>query len=327
MLLSQPRGTPNLRLEIDEYVFDIARQVSRSLGDELDTATIRWVNPSLSKKRVNDATLAFYLDGKAQRNDIVLLISNPSYPNSVMNDVSRARRIARILSPAVASRISSPIYEGKYGEQTFAAFSRLSPLSNYRLIRIMQREMAVKSILPWLIEFALETQVFRTTSGDIERYYERPLLAICEDQDMSKEITSRARTCLNLVRDKNPKLFTSAQHGDFWIGNIFFRKRALQSINPILGDFTVIDWGGSRLHGYPCIDCLRLCTSLYRLGSSRTRNFTSAYNSAMKISALEYQLYCLSALGKLSMDLDQFPKEHFIALCDNVLKFIDDQIL
>jgi len=227
------------------------------------------------------------------------------------------------VSEPVGSRIAAPVNEGKFGEQTYAAFSRLSPLSDFRLVRALQKHRAARRILPWMVEIARETKQHRDGPLDFERYFVNPLVALCNDKDLSDRVRDRAAEYLRFVRTRKTNLFTAVQHGDFWIGNVFFERRVLPNINPSLGDFSVIDWRGARLDGYPCIDWMRLCSSLFRDGSSRNNELVSAYINALGISALEFQAYCFLALGRLGDELDQFPKERYIAACDKTLAFID----
>ncbi|RYH06237.1 hypothetical protein [Tropicimonas sp. IMCC6043] len=310
-------------IEFEEYVLDIAMEVSRSLGDTLEVSSTRWISRPIGKGRVKDATLAFYVDGKRRSDDIVLLISNPSFPSVVQADVAQAREIAVRVSHRVGCHIAMPVVEGRFGKQTYAAFTRLSPLSDFRLVKAFQRRRAGSVILPWIVELAKETRQYPSTPSDIERYFVQPLVSLRDDEALSGRVRDRATEYLGVVRGERVSLFTAAQHGDFWIGNVFFVRRAFPRINPVLGDFTVIDWRGSRMNGYPCVDWMRLCSSLFKVGSSSNDRLISAYQSALGISALEFQVYCFLALGRLGEELDQFPKERYIAMCDKALAFID----
>lgn len=310
-------------LNFEEYVQDIAVEVSRTLGDVLEVASTRWIRRPIGKEAVKDATLAFYVDGKRRTDDIVILISNASFPSVVQDDVSLAREIGMRVSQSVGSHIVAPLVEGKFGKQTYAAFSRLSPLSDFRFVRAFQKHRAAKEILPWIVELAKETKTYPNSSKDLECYFIRPLVTLRDDSALSVAVRDRAIEYLDLVRSGVVKLFTSAQHGDFWIGNVFFERRVLSSINPALGDFTVIDWRGARLDGYPCLDWMRLCSSLFKTGASCNDRLISAYCSGIGVSALEFQMYCFLGLGKLGEELDQFPKERYVAMCDSALTFLE----
>jgi hypothetical protein len=308
---------------LEEYVVDITERVSKSLGDNLELSTTRWINRPVGKERVKDATFALYVNGKRRADDIVLLISNPSFPHAVQADVAQAREVAARVSYRIGCHIAMPVAEGKFGEQTYAAFSRLSPLSDFRLVRTLQKNRAASRILPWIIELSKETRQFRETIPDLERYFVQPLVSLCDDEDLSGRVKDRAIEYLRVVRSGEISLFTSVQHGDLWIGNVFFERRSFSDINPTLGDFKVIDWRGARLDGYPCIDWMRFCSSLFKIGCSGNDALISAYQGALGISAIEFRVYCFLALGRLGSELDQFPKEKYIALCDKTLAFID----
>ena len=314
-----------MKLQFEEYVLDIAEQVSKSVGDTLELSTTRWISRPIGKEEVKDATLAFYVDGKRRTDDIVLLISNFSFPGVVEADVAQAREIATQVSRDVARHIAAPVNEGRFGKQTYAAFSRLSPVSNLRLVRALQKNRAASKILPWTVKLAEETRQYRDASPDFERYFVDPLERLHDDEALSDKVRERAVEYLGFVRNREANLFTTVQHGDFWIGNVFFERRIFEDINPSLGDFSIIDWRGARLDGYPCIDWMRFCSSMFRTGSGTNDRLIHAYIDALGISTYEYKVYCFLALGRLGGELDHFPKERYVTACDRTLAFIDAQ--
>lgn len=311
-----------MKLNFEEYIIDIAERVSTELGNVLDVSTTRWIKRPIEKEQFKDATLAFYVDGKRRTNDVVLLISNYYFPDVVEADVARAREIALRVSQHVGRHIAAPICEGKYGNQTYATFSRLSSLSDFRLIRLFQKNNAAKIILPWLIDLAKETKEERGAPDEYENYFVHPLVTLCNDKLVSADVRNLASEYLEFVHNRKTELFTVVQHGDFWIGNVFFERRILPEINPTLGEFSVVDWRGSSLDGYPCIDFLRLCSSMFNIGSARNKELLAQYLDALEISQDEFRLYCLLALGRLGAELDQFPKEIYLRLCDRTSEFI-----
>ncbi len=312
-----------MRNQIHKEVLEIVERISKCLGNTLEPSTTLSITRPEGKGRVKDATLAFYVDGKKSENDVVVLISNTLYPEAVHFNVSQAHEIARRVSPQVSLHIQKPIAKGKIGERTYAAFSRLSPISEYRIVRATQKYRAASRTLPWIVGLAKETMLYRDTPKEFERYFLEPLVSLRDSENVSDKVRIRAAEYLEIVRKKEMRWFTAVQHGDFWIGNVMFERRAFTNINPALGDFSVIDWGGARLDGYPCFDWMRLCRSLFGYGASKNKKFVASYTDSLGISALEFEIYCFLALGKLGAELDQFPMERYIGACDRTLAYID----
>ncbi|QJF51595.1 hypothetical protein [Roseobacter ponti] len=312
-----------MKSDFDAYITGIAKDVSGKLGNSLDVSTTRWIRPPTGEDQVRDATLAFYVDGHKRGDDVVLLISNTLFPGAVKADVACARDVAGRVSRQVSAHISAPVCEGQSGKQTYAAYSRLSPLSEFRPVRMLQKARAAKQTLPWLVQLAKETRLHRGTPEDYERVFADPLASLGGDTNVPARVRARAQEYRDFVQDRKPDLFTVVQHGDFWIGNVFFERRKLPDLNPYLGDFSIIDWRGARQDGYPCTDCMRFCSSLFRTGSERNSQLIAEYRSALDIPAEEFQVYCFLALGRLGTELDQFPAEKYAELCDHTLTFID----
>lgn len=312
-----------MSFQFESYVHEIVERVSQDLGHSLDLSTTRWINRPVGKELVKDASLAFYVDGKKRADDIVLLVANTVFPGVIHADIARAREVSALLSPDVARHVSAPINMGTFGDQTYAAFARLSPVSDTRLVRLLQKRRAARKVFPWVVELARQTQKSQDDPKQFERHFVRPLQALSNNDAVSDRVRQRAADCLEFVQQGSANFFTCVQHGDFWIGNVFFDRRKAESINPSLGDFSVIDWRGAQLDGYPCVDWMRFCSSLFKTGSRQNNDLISDYRAALNVSAMEFQTYCFLAFGRLGEELDQFPIERYVAGCDRNLTFLD----
>ena len=307
---------------LEAYLYDIAEQVSETIGGCLDVSTARWIPRPPDHQAVSDATLALYIDGKRARDDVVLLISSPSFPDTVGEDVVQAQSVAARLGPSVARHIVSPLCEGRAGRQSWAAFSRLSALSAYRMPRLFQKQAAAREILPWLSALAHNTKDHKADPSDYDACFIRPLEHLASRADLSSALRRFVDGCHKTVLKDRPDLFTVAEHGDFWIGNILFERRGLSRFDPRPGDFRVIDWRGARLEGYPCTDAIRFTASLRSKGFSRSDCFLHKYLKCLKISGSEMDVYCLASLGRLGEDLDQFPQGRYRQMCEVTFAFL-----
>lgn len=316
-----------MKLEFEEYIIDVVEQSSRALGGRLDISSIRWIGRPAGKDRVKDATLAFYVDGNRRVDDAVLLVSNPSFGQTVSMDIECAREVAMRVDHEVGKHISRPIHEGKFGNQTYAFFYRLSPLSNNRIVRRLQKPAAIRKVAPWLAYLAEQTKQEKYESIDYDLLFIKPLIGISQDKDISKNVRHCAKDVLKRIEMERPKLFTVVQHGDFWAGNVFFERRILENVNPLLGDFAVIDWRGMRLDGYPFMDLVRFCLSLYKVDAPQNAVMLREYGEHLCIPEDDVSVYLMLALGRLGAELDQFPKERYCAMCDTIFGFIQNHVV
>lgn len=307
---------------LTEYGLPIAEEVSARLGDCLQPATTRWITGPPAQDAVRDATYAFYVDGRMRAQDMVLLVSGPAFPEAVGEDGARARQVADRVSAGVAGHIATPLATGRFEGQSWAAFARLSPMASWRGARMLQKPRIAGPVLDWLAQLARETQQPETTAAGYEARFVHPLEVLALDHDLSDPLRRFAQDCRDrLLRDR-PALVTVVQHGDFWVGNILFRRRRWPTFNPALGDFCVIDWRGARLDGYPCADAIRLISSLYRVNAPQTGAFLDRYLKALALAEADMALYSLLSLGQLGENLDQFPKARYCQLCEETYRFL-----
>jgi len=316
-----------MSVDIDPYIIDIGEQASTELGGTLNLSSTRAIGGGPDKGRVTDAGFAFYIDGYRRADDAVLLVSSPSYGHTVAENVDCARTVADRVDQDVSRHISRPIYEGQFGAQSYALFSRLSPISDNKIIRHLQRPGVTGRVAPWLSSLATQTKQAAQDASDYDRLFIEPLIGLSKDTDISEHIRDCAKRICTQVQQDRPALFTVVQHDDFWVGNIFFERRMLENLNPALGDFSIIDWRGMRLDGYPCLDLTRYCRSIYSAGDARNGAIVRAYGASLGLTKQEMSTYLMLALGRLGAELDQFPKERYRSMCEKVFRFLQNHIV
>jgi Phosphotransferase enzyme family len=133
------------------------------------------------------------------------------------------------------------------------------------------------------------------------------------DDDIPEGVKVAARASLAAVEAGRVRTFTCLQHGDFWFGNIMFDRSAMPGMAPFVQRFRVIDWGSSRTDGYPGIDLVRFLLSTFGPGVHSVHAF-GRYCEGTRSSLADLAVGCLCALGRLGMELDEFPKRNFIAM-------------
>ena len=83
----------------------------------------------------------------------------------------------------------------------------------------------------------------------------------------------------------------------------------------------MIDWAGCLSVGYPGVDALRFSLSASR-NDSRSARWLDSYCAMTGLSRTEFSFHCMSGIGHLGADLNNFPKERFNLLAENVVKYL-----
>lgn len=261
---------------------------------------------------VSDATLAFLIEGRTPNDHAVLLVSNPAFPDAVGDAIARGRRIANSLDDATASHIVQPRESGVHQGQSWGLYPRLEPMSGHRALRIVQKKSLTPRVATWLGTMAEQT---RTPARDQIRQtrFANALEVLSQDPDLDHDIRTSAKTA-HAALDAHPVMLV-AEHGDFWSGNVLLSQG---SVPGFPADFHVIDWGGARTDGYPCIDLLRYAMSLYRPGTRQPGQLLRSYMDRLNIPDAQGALYPMAAMGYLGQNLDQFPRARYLDLVRRV---------
>ena len=312
-----------MKSEIDEYFLDIAGNVSLNLGNTLDLSTIRLVTPPAGKKLLEDSTHAFLIDGREASDDIVLLVSRKNFPEAVEADLARANSVRAQVDADVQSHISSPLFQGIYGTQTYAAFRRLEEISSSRIVRFVQKNIALPRVVAWSASLARQTKRHHLDDPDYDSLFVKPLEYLVSDSDCPRRLREFADQRLDDLTRVKADLWTVVEHGDFGIGNVLFERGKVTNVLTSSRNFIVIDWRGSRDDGYPCIDIIRLLSSVFRGGSRRPVVLLDRYQKQLDISDVDCVTYSALSFGRLLQNLDQFPRENFDRLCERTFDFFE----
>jgi hypothetical protein len=229
---------------------------------------------------VADSTHKFlvHLGRSAQ---FILIVSNTVSPLLVQRNVARMRMAKTRLSKRVGNAIELPLVEGKYGARSYALWRMRTPLSSNRLRRAIQKELITPVVAQWLAEVATETLHAGEASESVA-LIDR-LLSVPE---LSNEIRASA---------------------DLWLGNI------LKAPTP--RGFMVIDWAGARSDGFPFFDLVKFGCSI-DASAKEFRQLLENYCQSIHCSPAIALPSVLAGLGQLHQELEYFPEQQFIALCD-----------
>lgn len=293
---------------------EIATSVSSDLGGILDTSSLRWMRDP-TDHMVPDAVMALQIDGTSGRDNAVLLVSNAQFPDALADAVARAETLTQTLDARTAAKVHLPLARGTHQGQSYGLFARLTPMSNNKLMRQAQKTIAAPRIAHWLLDVARQTRQNVQDEASKDALFRAPLTYMAQDSDLPDPVTAAAQSWLERLDQPDTPLFTTAEHGDFWIGNVLFDPTLLPGVT---SGFRVIDWGGMRMKGYAGIDLLRYCNSCFRPGARQTQSLLTSYMEGLGIAGPVGSLYPIAAMGQLGLNLDQFPKPRYLELVDRV---------
>ncbi|MCU0902855.1 MAG: DUF1679 domain-containing protein [Tabrizicola sp.] len=304
----------------DQEIAELANFASEQFNGRIIPNTVREI--SATGLRVADATGAFYVDGTTPRDDSVLIVSAPDFPDSIHESVSAARCAHALLKDGREQRICVPIVADRWRGISFALYPRLEGFSQNRYVRRLQKRRTPSVMLDWLVGVLKDTAVEHQDSADVEQRFHIPLENLIRDADIPPHLRDLARMALDAVESRRVRTVTCLQHGDLWSGNVMFKRSAIAGLGPFLRQFKVIDWGSSRTDGYPGIDLVRFLFSTIGPGRHSAR-LIEIYCRSTGLTATDMSVCCMASLGRLSAELYEFPKPGFIAMMEGVGKLLD----
>lgn len=312
-----------MSLNFEEFVLDIVESCAERLGNDLDMSSIHWFERPGFKDAVADSSYIFFIDGKNREHDITLILSNKDFPETVRNACILATSIYQRLELEEQRHVVIPLLEGWYDGRSYAVFPRLEGFSNSRALRFAQKRFVKPKVAEWLANVTIQTKNYCNGPDETSRAFIEPFEYLASDIKLSLAIRKFAETYLSIDIRKKFQLFTSVHHGDFWSGNILAKRGSVPGFGFLSGEFRIIDWGTARLDGYPCIDIIRFATSLSRK-TNTAGQFVHQYANATAISREEVGIYAMASLGRLGLELDQFPKPRFLAMTEWVFDFLGE---
>jgi hypothetical protein len=305
---------------VDQEVAGMAKFAAEQFSGRIVPRTLRWI--PTNGPRVADGTLAFYIDGTSQKDDCVLIVSAAEFPDSVDESASAARRAHALLRDGREQIVCVPVLADRWEGRSFALYSRLEGFSRNRYVRLAQKRRVARAILKWLNGVLADTAVDWGETADVEQRFLTPLENLVRDDDIPPKLRALARMSLCAVQEGRVRTMTCLQHGDFWSGNVMFKRSAVAGLAPFLQRFQVIDWGSSRTDGYPGIDLVRFLLPTFGSGLHASR-FIEHYCRGAGLTATDLSVSCLTSLGRLSAELNEFPKPGFIAMMEGVGNLLD----
>lgn len=313
-----------MQTNYDKYIIDIIDIASINLNVRYNIASLSWISRPNFKEQVADAALIFKIKGINGKDDAVFIVSNSDFPDFVQLAAKKAEKISTLVSAEVSSAILHPKFSGSIGKQSFSVYPMLLPISQNRLICAAQKYSIKKSVYKWIADLCISSQRSITSIDDMNEFYIKPLSYICEESQFSDAFRKAAERTMSSIKTKQFIPICCIQHGDFWLGNILL-NRDWPKVNAYGNKFSVIDWGGANINGYPFIDLLRYTTSSTRSRPALFRNLQD-YSRYCSIPPDKVIDYVCAGIGWLGLNRNEFPFDRYIHLGEKLFSTASDLI-
>jgi len=240
-------------------------------------------------------------------------------PGKAAHDAERMQTARAALGEELGRCIPEVLWEGEVGGTSCVVQPYFRPFSRSRVLYKMQRLALTPALFGWLRRVAEKTAC--DVEPDADLLGALRVLSRAEGADAGvKEAAAEAADRL-ASGSWSPRRVL--MHGDLWMGNVLGGRPGgapLSWAQP--GRFTVIDWGGLRLDGWPFRD---LITASASLGAPRRRlaGEVRAHARILGRPPEEARLHLAAALAELGGDLGHFPYERYIEATNSMMGDLD----
>lgn len=258
-------------------------------------------------KPVADDTIKLLIRNQAGQANAVIICSSPVAPDLVARGLEQMQRVRTILSPKLRQVILHPLLTGEWNGLTYMVLPYHSPLSRFRLRRLIQRWYLRPRILEWLRQATQET-LRQPSPEEIQIDFLLPLVNLVANQQLPEPLHQGARNAVQRLQMGLWQPQYVLAHNDFWIGNLL-----LSNANDF--GFVIIDWPGAKTNGHAIYDLLRLAQSL-QLSAHQLFDELQQHCQILGCSPLDARGYLLANLGYLGMHLENFPMAQYVTLVE-----------
>lgn len=236
-----------------------------------------------------------------ERPDFVVTVSPVEFPEVVAEECQKALEMRQSLG-ALSTPILEPIDTGRIDAASYAVLPYRKPLWKVRGLRWIDRVRMRRRLLKWLLRIAQE----RTVASDISRY-EKSLEALTRLITPDSPTARMLGTAAGHVRSGGFAPQSAPMHGDLWIGNV------LRGVDP--APFTLIDWRGSTVDGFPIFDLVRTAGS-FGMSSKALHRELRLHRDALGCEPPDLPVYVLGGLGHYAERLGEMSPTLFRTMAD-----------
>jgi len=263
------------------------------------------VVPAKLKQIVVDAPPKFYLRDESNRTTGFVLCSSPLAPDLIGRGAQRARAAREALGPELGEVVLTTTHVGSVDGLSYALLPYCDPISSNRIVRHFQRRRLGTRLLEWLASATKHTAT-QVCDADFKSSWPRALERIAREK-FAREIAPEW-SCQLAEGSWRPKSVLA--HNDLWIGNV------LRAPSTARWPFVMIDWLGSDVHGVPFFDLIRIAESL-GITPETLKKQIDIHCDLLACDIPHAGVYLLAALGRVGLNLEQFPPARFTAMAES----------
>jgi len=236
-----------------------------------------------------DSKLVFLSQGKPA---LVIIISPALFPNVVAEECRKAAEMRALLGD-LGAPILEPLDAGRILASTYAVLPYRKPLSQRRILSRLDELRVNRHLFDWLLQIARKHSVSGEVSG-YERAFRALDLAVSPDSAAAALLRKAERH----LRSGRFVARSVPMHGDLWKGNVL---RGAGS-----APFTLVDWRGSSVDGFPIFDLIRAASSFHLSPTALCRQL-QLHRAALGCQMEDLPLYLLAALGHFAERRGEMP--------------------
>jgi hypothetical protein len=253
------------------------------------------------------------------RPTFLVMMASAEFPDCVRDAFARAAAARHALGSdaGIASAVQVAVVEGMAAGRSFAIVSYLSPVARGRLRGRWDRFRLREPAFEWLREVTRRTVAIPPAEA-LDAAFLQPLNGLSRMQAAGERVRGAARDSLAALEGGRWQPRWVLAHNDFWLGNFLFRRPETAG-HP---GFAVIDWGASRVRGYPAYDFASFASS-FKLSDPALRRRLGEYCEALGCEPAQARHHLVAALAGLSTALGHWPVERFAAAAERYLALME----
>lgn len=280
-----------------------ANYISNFVGERLISKGLRASPVSLRRHShdmadLPDTKLVYLSKG---RQGLVVMISPPQFPEVVAEECRKTLQMRSQLGD-LGAPILEPLDSGHMESCSYAVMPYRKPLSSRRGMQWVHRIWVKRHLLEWLL------QVAQRRSGTCEEsQYRASLDALGERVAPDSPTAALLQMGQSRLRSGRFAPRTTPMHGDLWKGNV------LHGVGSTA--FTLVDWRGSEIQGFPLFDLIRTAGS-FGLSPKALSRELQLHRAALGCQIEDLPLYLLGALGHYAAHLGEMSPDLFRSMAD-----------
>jgi len=229
---------------------------------------------------------------------------------AVADAVRREEAMRNRLGNDLGGVVLMATLEGEFQSRSYALYPWQRTFIKGRYLSRLHNWHHAKSILSWLSQVHAQMFAPLPESAYPSRVVE-PLEQLRNEADVDSAVRDRLDEAAQAVASGNFVPQVGPVHNDLWTGNILLpMSRSKQASGR--WPFRLIDWGASRLEGFPFWDLMRIMPSL-QIPKRVARKVLRRECEVMGMTIQEGRYCLLLACADLGTYRNEFPLDRYLA--------------